>query len=721
MPLDTSIPMSGRPLKIQFRDLGAEYNQLAQMQSAQNQNQLAQMQMQEHRQLAPLRLQEQQSRAASTKLTYDQAKQAQDFVTGVMSKAAEHPEAPQDPMDAAMQMLQHPNPQVQAIGGHLLDASQKLMAYKNQMANEKAYEEDWRAGAPAGAPVVTAPSANDVVAPMVKPGAEAPVGIDQGKGVVAFPVKSGAIVAEGTISLAPDVKINAKYQSQIVDKLKDYGETASLKEFPGMRWTLSPGGLLIREPIPVESAPIQSELINALAPAAAPPVNAMAKKAVNPLQDAAALMKQIQDGDDRFARGGTPAPGWKNKRELLVKAFEQAVKVERNQGQRYISLGAGAALDTESGLIIAKDKIPAAAAAPRIISIKGVPHTVNAEGNLEPLTVEGGALPAAAVTAAPKIINIKGIPHTLNEDGNLVPVPVEGGVLPAVAAKSQAVVAPKIINIKGIPHTLNAEGNLVPLTVEGGVSPAPAAAAVTAAPKIINIKGIPHTLNAEGKLVRVPIEGGALPVVGKVGTGKQAAGGAISKPKPPSGYRYDATGENLEPIPGGPADKTKEGPAKEGGATEGERKAATLLQRLQFSEAQLTEALVNNPNAAKPGVFASAVAMLSTPLANSLTPEARQRVQSAQLDILDAALTLGTGAAYTREQLEGYREAYFPQIGDKPNQIKDKQARLNNVISAAKIAAGKAAKLVPAAPAPTAAGGGSAMSAADAILNKGRR
>jgi hypothetical protein len=156
-------------------------------------------------------------------------------------------------------------------------------------------------------------------------------------------------------------------------------------------------------------------------------------------------------------------------------------------------------------------------------------------------------------------------------------------------------------------------------------------------------------------------------------------------------------------------------------ATEGERKAATLLQRLEFSESQLTEALVNNPDAAKPGVFASAVAMLSTPLANSLTPEARQQVQSAQLDILDAALTLGTGAAYTRDQLEGYRESYFPQLGDKPNAIKDKQARLENVINAAKIAAGKAAKLVPAPPAPAVASGSSAMSAADAILNKGRR
>jgi len=132
--------------------------------------------------------------------------------------------------------------------------------------------------------------------------------------------------------------------------------------------------------------------------------------------------------------------------------------------------------------------------------------------------------------------------------------------------------------------------------------------------------------------------------------------------------------------------------------TEGERKASTLLQRLQFSESQLTKALVDDPNAAKPGLFTSALDMLSTPLANTLTSEARQRVESAQLDILDAALTLGTGAAYTKEQLEGYRRSYFPQIGDGPTQIEDKKARLQNVISAAKIAAGKGAALVPSVP-----------------------
>ena len=154
----------------------------------------------------------------------------------------------------------------------------------------------------------------------------------------------------------------------------------------------------------------------------------------------------------------------------------------------------------------------------------------------------------------------------------------------------------------------------------------------------------------------------------------------------------------------------------DGSATEGERKAATLLQRLQFSQSQLTQALVDDPNAAKPGVLTSALAKLSTPLANTLTPEARQRVESAQLDMLDAALTLGTGAAYTKEQLEGYRNSYFPSVGDGPTQVKDKKARLENVIAAAKIAAGKAAKLVPAAPTVSPAAVSDDRAAADKIL-----
>ncbi len=160
--------------------------------------------------------------------------------------------------------------------------------------------------------------------------------------------------------------------------------------------------------------------------------------------------------------------------------------------------------------------------------------------------------------------------------------------------------------------------------------------------------------------------------------------------KPPAGYRWSADGQTLEAVKGGPADKPQQ-------VTEGERKAATLLQRMDNSLSQLEAVTTVTPDAKKPGYAAELLRTVAgdTP-ANLVTPEARQQVEAAQLDILDAALTLGTGAAYTREQLQGYRKSYFPQIGDDPATVKDKTARLQNVLQAARIAAGRAAPEQPA-------------------------
>lgn len=166
--------------------------------------------------------------------------------------------------------------------------------------------------------------------------------------------------------------------------------------------------------------------------------------------------------------------------------------------------------------------------------------------------------------------------------------------------------------------------------------------------------------------------------------------------KVPAGYRANPDG-TLSFIPGGPADPARNG---EKMPSEGERKAATLLKRLEGSQQQLTRALGTNAGAAKPELIPSAIRGAKIPFiggipgadaaANTITSQERQRVEAAQLDMLDAALTLGTGAAYTREQLEGYRQSYFPQIGDDAKNVRDKQERLQNVIEAAKIAAGRA-------------------------------
>lgn len=140
-------------------------------------------------------------------------------------------------------------------------------------------------------------------------------------------------------------------------------------------------------------------------------------------------------------------------------------------------------------------------------------------------------------------------------------------------------------------------------------------------------------------------------------------------------------------------------PAKNVKLTEGERKSATLLTRMEGSLSQMDDVLNKNPSAAKPELLSSGVRGLTfgtqEALANTLTSSDRQRIESAQLDFLDAALTLGTGAAYTREQLEGYRKSYFPQLGDSDAQVRDKAARREKIIEAARIAAGNAADSVP--------------------------
>jgi hypothetical protein len=127
---------------------------------------------------------------------------------------------------------------------------------------------------------------------------------------------------------------------------------------------------------------------------------------------------------------------------------------------------------------------------------------------------------------------------------------------------------------------------------------------------------------------------------------------------------------------------------------EGERKAATLASRLNFSVGQMNQAIGVDPKAAMPNTTAEIARFVSRTdfLPNRLNTEQRQIVEAAQEDILDAALTLGTGAAYSREQLAGYKKSYFPQMGDSEAAVKTKQERLNNLLKSAEVASGRAAK-----------------------------
>jgi hypothetical protein len=128
--------------------------------------------------------------------------------------------------------------------------------------------------------------------------------------------------------------------------------------------------------------------------------------------------------------------------------------------------------------------------------------------------------------------------------------------------------------------------------------------------------------------------------------------------------------------------------------TESERTAGYLTTRLKNSLAQLQTAVGETPSAASPNFRAELVKYVtnSNYLKNLVNPEARQRVEAAELDILDAALTMATGAAYTREQLISTRATYFPVLGDKPKTVRDKANRLDQLLrDAAMTKAGRSA------------------------------
>jgi hypothetical protein len=129
--------------------------------------------------------------------------------------------------------------------------------------------------------------------------------------------------------------------------------------------------------------------------------------------------------------------------------------------------------------------------------------------------------------------------------------------------------------------------------------------------------------------------------------------------------------------------------------TEGERKAGTLLQRMQSSSKQLQDVLAKYPDAAKPEYLSSLVQGFSEPAANLIRSTPRQQIETAQKDIVDAALTASTGASYTAQQFKEFREFLFPQIGDDLPTIKDKQKRLETAIESVRLQSGRAAKLVP--------------------------
>jgi hypothetical protein len=136
---------------------------------------------------------------------------------------------------------------------------------------------------------------------------------------------------------------------------------------------------------------------------------------------------------------------------------------------------------------------------------------------------------------------------------------------------------------------------------------------------------------------------------------------------------------------------------KDAKPTADEKKAGTLAGRLEQALSDLTKIEQEKPEALKPEITPSLLQQGifsyfpgAEMLAGKISSADRLRAEAAQLDALDAALTLGTGAAYTREQLRGYARAYFPQIGDTPQVIEEKNARFANIVRLARLQSGTA-------------------------------
>lgn len=139
--------------------------------------------------------------------------------------------------------------------------------------------------------------------------------------------------------------------------------------------------------------------------------------------------------------------------------------------------------------------------------------------------------------------------------------------------------------------------------------------------------------------------------------------------------------------------------AQDAKPTESQYKAATLGGRLEGALNTLNKVSLKNEEALKPEFFPELLqgSFLqyipgTNMIAGKISSEDRLRAEAAQLDALDAALTLGTGAAYTREQLKGYAKSYFPQKGDTPLVIQEKNERFANLVQLARLQSGPAAK-----------------------------
>jgi len=121
MPIDPRISLGVQQLQI--ADPLAQYGQVQNILAAQDQRRAAGTQ----NELA-------QAQLGQARMSIREAQEAQDYITQVMNAAKKNGAPTDDPMEAAMQMLRHPNPKVRDAGKNLFEANQTVFAYQQDKA-----------------------------------------------------------------------------------------------------------------------------------------------------------------------------------------------------------------------------------------------------------------------------------------------------------------------------------------------------------------------------------------------------------------------------------------------------------------------------------------------------------------------------------------------------------------------------------------------------------
>jgi hypothetical protein len=136
--------------------------------------------------------------------------------------------------------------------------------------------------------------------------------------------------------------------------------------------------------------------------------------------------------------------------------------------------------------------------------------------------------------------------------------------------------------------------------------------------------------------------------------------------KAPSGYRYGEAGD-LEFIPGGPADPASK--VNDAKFSEGAAKAANFTNMMVGAENALGP-VTENPL----GFFDTIKETLPEGVANVGRSPKYQAYRQAAMQWVRAKLRKESGAAISSSEFEGEFQTFFPQYGDSPEVIQQKNA-----------------------------------------------